>query len=197
MEIVENESSAPSRRTCTPGSGSTRLAASVISRGESSTRARETKPPAWRPRTSTSCPSRSPSSGASLRLAAASPGAEPRAGTEAPSGARRVSRAASSSARAIEGAAPSAKNNDAARSDVARPRRAACADIRHTDIGGGWAGIRPLYHDVRANGLEPCSLYVRSHEETAVPSIALATRTRQARPCTRRRRREDDFQKAS
>ena len=46
IESVAKESSAPSLLTCTPGSGSTRLAASVISRGESSIRARDTKPPA-------------------------------------------------------------------------------------------------------------------------------------------------------
>ena len=58
MESVAKESSAPSRRTWTPGNGSMRLAVSVISRGASSSFARDTKPPACGvPRTRTSSPS--------------------------------------------------------------------------------------------------------------------------------------------
>lgn len=54
IEIVANASSPPSLRTCTPGSGETRLAASVISRGARRSSALATKPPASPPRTDTS-----------------------------------------------------------------------------------------------------------------------------------------------
>ena len=46
IDKVENPSSAPSLRTCTPGSGSTRLAALVISRSLSSSFALDEKPAA-------------------------------------------------------------------------------------------------------------------------------------------------------